>query len=297
MSHATLNLSLAKDAGWHEWRAGGIGASECAAVLGISPYQTAWELYHRKLGLLPPVEESDAMHLGNLMEPVLASLYSRRTGSLVVNQQVRVECPDHPFIRATLDGQAEDGRLVEFKHVGSRMAGEWGDEGTDEAPAHYLCQVHHQMLAAGANAADLAVLIGGQDFRVYTVHRDAEMDSILVPRLAEFWARVERHDAPEVTEPDYRVVAKLRPTIEATTFLDSRCLDLADEFGSLGLDLSRLKNAREAVKAKLILAMDSHEAAELPDGRLVTRKLIERDGYPVEPTTYFDFRISKPKKG
>ena len=47
------------DTEWHAWRAEGLGASEVAGVLGISPWATPWSVWARKMGLLPPLEPSE----------------------------------------------------------------------------------------------------------------------------------------------------------------------------------------------------------------------------------------------
>src|SRR4051794_32384551 len=81
---------------------GGLGASECAAALGLSPFETALGLWARKTGRVPEPEESEAMELGLLLEPVVAELYCRRTGLLLIKQQVFIKAGNGPLC-ATLD--------------------------------------------------------------------------------------------------------------------------------------------------------------------------------------------------
>ena len=40
---------------WLKWRRKGIGGSDAGAVLGISPYKTARDVYYEKLGREPDV--------------------------------------------------------------------------------------------------------------------------------------------------------------------------------------------------------------------------------------------------
>ena len=67
---------------WLAFRRRGIGGSDAAAVLGISPFRTGVDLYYDKLGL--PVAESEenwvAMEMGNLLEDLVARIIAKKTG-------------------------------------------------------------------------------------------------------------------------------------------------------------------------------------------------------------------------
>jgi putative phage-type endonuclease len=295
MESASVRVRHEDEASWLLWRTEGIGASECAAALGISPYATPWELYQRKTGALPPIEPNDAMEIGLLMEPVVASLYERRTGRGIGERQVSLASRVRPWLRATLDGIADDGRPVEFKAVGARMAREWGEPGTDEAPPHYLCQVHQQLIVSGAEVADLAVLIGGQDFRVYTIERDPEFEGMILPRLQEFWGRIERGDPPPPSPLDAALVCRMAPGWAEAIELGDGEASLADLYRDLGDEIKALEQRRIETKASLILAMNDCAFATLPDGRRISRKPITRKEHTVKESTYIDFRLNNPK--
>jgi predicted phage-related endonuclease len=49
-------------------------------------------------------------------------------------------------------------------------------------PVAYQCQVLHQLAVTGHAWADVAVLIGGQDFRIYRVNRDEDKIADLIAR-------------------------------------------------------------------------------------------------------------------
>ena len=65
---------------WLELRRTGIGGSDCAAALGMSKWQSQLGLWLDKMGQGKPVEESEAMYWGKVMEPVLLAEFSKRTG-------------------------------------------------------------------------------------------------------------------------------------------------------------------------------------------------------------------------
>jgi putative phage-type endonuclease len=294
---SATELELTDSDAWLSWRRDGIGASEAAAALGVSPYTTPLELYSRKLVLLPDEAETFPMVLGQALEPAIATLYRHKTGRPVVRQQIRLESAEHPFLRATLDGVTDCGRVVEFKAIGWRLAREWGESESDEVPLPYLCQVHQQMLVSGAEVADVAVLIGGDDFRVYTVPRDPGVEAMILPKLSAFWDRIVRRDPPPASMPlDLEIISRIAPTRDEAIELDDEALRLADEYARLGDEAKTFDGARQVVKVALIEMMNGHAVASLPDGRQIARKTIDRAGYEVKATSYVDFRIKQAKK-
>lgn len=96
---------------WLEARGHGVGASEAAAALGLSRWESKYSLWARKCGLVPPPEPSVAMRVGTALEPMIASLYADQVGMPVrrVNRLLRSKA--HPFLLASLDRRRADGRL------------------------------------------------------------------------------------------------------------------------------------------------------------------------------------------
>jgi putative phage-type endonuclease len=180
-------------------RRASIGASEAAAVLGLSPYKTPLDVYLEKTGDVPaPVLDSEPVYWGRALESLILQRYMADTGrALDVVQQV-YRSPEHPFMTATPDAVGAD-RLVEIKTAGIRQAAQWGEPGTDAVPIQYLVQVTHQMIVTGHQLADMAVLIGGQDYRVYAVPLDRELAAAVIEREREFWSAVSARTPPAPT--------------------------------------------------------------------------------------------------
>ena len=61
----------------------------------------------------------------------------------------------------------------------------------------HQCQVLHQLAVTGHAWAEVAVLIGGQDFRIYRIERDEEKIRDLTERETQFWLQVTRNQQPE----------------------------------------------------------------------------------------------------
>ena len=110
---------------------------------------------------------------------------------------------------ANLDRIVEGGGVLEIKTAGLRSQRQW-EEGV---PLAYQIQVLHQLAVTGKAWADVAVLIGGQEFRIYRIDRDEDRIAQLVAMEKTFWDHVEHETAPEVdgSESCNKALALLYP--------------------------------------------------------------------------------------
>jgi putative phage-type endonuclease len=181
---------------WLAERRLGIGGSDVAPILGLSPWATPLDVYLDKIGEAPPVEDTPAMAWGRALEPVIRQAYEAQTGAAVRVLPHSLVHPRHEFMRANLDGVVVGMDRV-FEAKTARSGDGWGEPGTAEVPDAYALQVQHYLLVAELSLADIAVLIGGNDFRVYTVEADPQVQSDLIDLEREFWQRVQDRNPPE----------------------------------------------------------------------------------------------------
>lgn len=181
---------------WLQWRHRGIGSSDAPVAVGVSRYQSPLALWLEKTGKKPPEDLSskEAVFWGTVLEPLVAQVYAERTGHKVRRVNAVLQHPEYPFMLANLDRIVEGGGVLEIKTAGLRSQGQW-EEGV---PLAYQVQVLHQLAVTGKTWADVAVLIGGQEFRVYQIVRDEARIAALIEQEKAFWAHVERDTPPEV---------------------------------------------------------------------------------------------------
>jgi putative phage-type endonuclease len=185
---------------WLAARENGIGASQAAAAIDISPWQSRVGLWAEKLGLVPPQEPSLPMMVGTELEPLIARLYTEATGVKIRRATMLRQHPEHAFMLASLDRRA--GRKpIELKY--SARGDGYGDPGTDEVPDDVLAQVLHQLAVVDENEADVAALIARRDqVQIYTIRRDAAAEAAIIEREAEFWRHVEMRTEPPLDGSD-----------------------------------------------------------------------------------------------
>jgi predicted phage-related endonuclease len=95
-----------------------------------------------------------------------------------------LETPDTP---AVVDGTFTANKLLECKTSSAFSKNDWGEPGTDQVPPLYLVQCAWYMAITECQSADLAVLIGNSDFRVYTIDRDLELEELILSHALHFW--------------------------------------------------------------------------------------------------------------
>lgn len=183
----------------------GIGGSDAAAALGVHPYCPPIQLWLELTGRAEPVADNPAMEWGRRLEPVVRAKYVHRHACSVLTPSAPLYSPAVPFARATPDGivvELDGGgwmRGLEVKTAGWQVAHRWGEDGTDQVPAEYLVQACWYMWICDLDRWDFAVLIGGSDYREYTVHRDLDLERGLVDEVSRFWGD---HVLADV-QPDY----------------------------------------------------------------------------------------------
>ncbi len=182
---------------WLAERRTGIGASDIAAVAGLSRYRSPFDVYLDKIGQAAPPAETAAMHWGHLLEPVVAREWAERHQVRIRRHRAMIRHPQHPWAYAHLDFEVP-GAILEIKTAGHYAADQWGEDGTDMVPPEYMMQVQWQLACTGRPVGYLAALIGAHTYHDYIVPRDQDViDSLLVIGEA-FWERVQSRTPPDV---------------------------------------------------------------------------------------------------
>ena len=173
---------------WLRERKNYLGGTDLSAIAGLNPYSTALDVYLDKTSDDIACETSPAMRWGNLLEDVVAKAYSEDTGQTIEIEPNTIYHPSMKFLGANIDRWVGDKEYVlECKTAGFTQGKEWGEEGTDQIPENYLVQVACYAAICAVPKIDIAVLIGGQDFRIYTYNRNKELEDKIIKIGVNFW--------------------------------------------------------------------------------------------------------------
>jgi len=205
---------------WHAARADGIGGSEIAAVLGISPWESAFSLWHRKRGIVPPREANTEMDAGRRLEPVICDVFEERHPELRLQRSPgtfrnrkrrwQIANPDGLLFDLSAGPDAPPCALLEAKFA--LTADKWGPEFTSAIPEYYLAQGDHYGDTLGVRLIYVMVFIGSTgEFREYEVTVDPDDVQTLRAAGAEFMRQVAENKRPRIDghEQTLRVVKQL----------------------------------------------------------------------------------------
>lgn len=258
---------------WLAERKSGIGGSDAAAILGLSPWATPVQVWLDKTGRAADREETEAMRIGTELEDFVARRYMAETGRTVQRYNRMVH-------RGCLLGNFD--RLVVPE--GEKVASHMGDVRTDtvlecktssrewdgEVPLYYQTQVQHYMgLESRLVHADVACLfLGRKHFEVFRVERDDEVIKAMQERLTAWWDEYVAGDKmpPPANEADCKLLwARSNPgkTVEATDEIAAKLLKYADAKATE----KAAKEIATGLQSAICAAMGDAEVLVGPDGR------------------------------
>lgn len=206
---------ISDDKQWHLLRGTGLGGSDAATVLGISQYQSKYELWELKTKRKKDTfKGNEATDKGNRLEPVLFNLFKelyKDTYKVIDTKDISLSNKKCPFYRANLDGALLDVQnrkgVLELKSTtiqNKKMFDEWKD---NKMPQNYYCQVLHYLACTGFDYVVLYCMAdipwadegrGSQQTYIRIVKRSEVLEEInqLVKTEVEFWNKHVIADIP-----------------------------------------------------------------------------------------------------
>lgn len=283
----------------HVGRGGYIGSGDCGAILGVSEYRSAVDVYQSKIA---PSEESFAptavMERGIILEPVILDAFEKARGVRVIDRQMFRGIPGLAFpIASHIDGRVEGtGALVEAKSAAFGLRDQWGAPGSAEIPENYLCQaVHHLACNPEADGIWQPVMFVGFTIQLveFYVPRDAQFVKDVIDAEVAFAEKhiIQRLPPPAVTSEDVkRLYPKaLGTSVEATTEVALAVNDLR----SLRQRIKALQDEDDLIEGKVAAALGQHERLTFAGKDIATFKTQKRASYVVKDA---EFRVLRLKK-
>lgn len=298
---------------WLQIRKQGIGSSDAAAAVGLHPYKSQLALWLEKTGrdtAIPksdPHDEESPAYWGNVLEPIVAWHYSKRTKRKVrrINAVLQHPNPELRWMLANIDREvvgSEEVQILECKTAGINGARLW----SEGVPEYVQLQVMHQLAVTGKRAADVAVLLGGQTLEIHRIERDEQMITQLIELERRFWKYVES-DTPPPADGSASAELALRCLYPQD---NGQSVDLSSRAG-LAAAFLELKFVRQsiaekekreaALKQMLLQAMGDATRAQFSNGNVSWRKAKDSTVLDVErllkEKPYLLARYPKLKEG
>lgn len=262
---------------WLAYRRRGIGGSDVAVLMGISPFRTARDLYYDKRNIAA-VEDNErnwvAMEMGHLLEDMVAKIFERKTGYPVYQIKKMFYHPDYPFMLADIDYFATlpDGStvLLEIKTTNYNARDHWWKDGKEIVPVYYETQGRHYMAVMDIDRIFYCCLYGNNEKEVIIreIQRDFAYEEEMIYLEENFWNNhVQAMEPPPYTEDGDLILesvhrysgpadyaAEIRLNLETSSKL-SRYLELQEKKKNLKEQTKVVENDLQRIKAMIVAEM------------------------------------------
>lgn len=233
---------------WEEERRKSVGASEVAAIMGLSAYGvTALDIYKHKMGIdrtFDPV----LSFIGHESEPIIHKWVEKFSGTdLTLAPGFMARSVEWPFLHASFDRVAQNPFLTVQMKTAHHYAGHHWDEGI---PTDIRVQVQAEMAVAGTARAAVVVWIGGREFRLFWEPRDDRfINEHMLPAVQQFWDGNVRAQVPPPVSSMAEVNAIV--TTELESDLSEEAFEVLERITVLNSDIDAQTKERDALKVAL----------------------------------------------
>jgi putative phage-type endonuclease len=249
-------ITYSSEAEWLSLRLDDITSTESAALFGLSPYVTEFELWHRKKAHQHiEFEENNRMKWGQRLQNVIAEGIAEDLNITVQPMTYYGRHSDCPGMGASFDYEVvnhPDGPgILEIKCVDTRAVKAWE---ADEAPAHIEAQVQHQMEVAEYEWCIIAALVGGNDPRIIYRKRDHDVGRILREKITAFWQSIKDDKPPEIDYArDTECVIRLHQSAgESVLTADEELIGAMTLYQTLATEANKAIRWKEEQKARIL---------------------------------------------
>lgn len=229
---------------WLKARKLGLGGSDMAAVLGLSPWRSPIDVWLDKTSDTVEEKESEPMYWGNVLEEVVAQEFAKRSGYKVRNNNFTLQSEEYPYLLANIDREIVglDAGL-ECKTANAFKANEWDG---DNVPDAYYIQCQHYMAVTGKSSWWIACLVGGNTFYYKEIKRNEEVIKAIIDTGAAFWELVESKTmpAPDDTKQCENALKKLYQKS------NGQSVELPANYGNMIIDYLEIKNQLSELETK-----------------------------------------------
>jgi putative phage-type endonuclease len=262
---------------WLAYRRRGIGGSDAAAVLGISPFRTARDLYYDKLNIVTADDNDNwvTLEVGHLLEPLVARIFAYKTGLKIYRRMYMFQHPRYPWMLADLDYLVElpDGgtAILECKTTNYNAKDKWWYNGEEIVPVYYEAQGRHYMAVMNVDRVYFCCLYGNNEDEaiIRRIDRDMNYESELIAIEKEFWNdHVLAQVPPPYTEDGDLIMESLRRRLgpadkdAPAVLLDQlqaqplySFLELQEEKRRLSAEMNQIEDSMKRMKGLLVEKM------------------------------------------
>ena len=262
----------------------GIGGSDAAAVIGVSPYSTARDLYYEKLNIVTAGDNEDnwvQKRIGHLLEDLVAEIFSKKTGFPVYQVKKMFYHPNHPYMLADVDYfvtlPGNKTAILEIKTTNYNAKDNWWLDGKESVPVNYEIQGRHYMAVTDIDKVYFCCLYGNTEDEVIirSIERDLNYEELIIAFEEDFWVNNVLKKVPPLYSEDGDLVLesiKKHPGVSGAAIPESllgikisadvqRYLELQEEKKKVKSEENRIDNELKRIRGCILDVMGKNRNA------------------------------------
>lgn len=237
---------------WKSVRNKTIGGSDSATIVGMNPYQSAYNLWAIKTNKVPEFEGNLATEVGTYLEDFVAKLFEKESGKKVRRKNAIIYNDAYPFAHANVDRMiVDEDALLEIKTTDSMNLKKFKN---GEFPDRFYVQIMHYLAVTGKQKGYLAVLIGNKEFKWFEVERDEGEIDALMKSEADFWNGHVLAGIPPMadgTESTSKTISTIYPESNGDSVSLMAYENDMHQYMSLGELIDSMKEQREEIANRI----------------------------------------------
>lgn len=274
---------------WLEERRKGIGGSDAPSVMNVNPYRSALHVWADKTGALPLMDDGNRFtYWGKKLERSIAEGAAEANGWELIEPETMLVVPDDSTVsvriqkpsispRCSIQRANEDFRIrcperglgtLQVKNASFWMSKSWPEKYPRQ---DVTVQLQHEMECTQTDWGAVAVLVGGNDLKVYTLNRHEAFLSRLKIECESFWDLVLAGVEPPVHEiahdSDASILQLLHPKAEPVTTEIDPTPEMRRNYGrlvELDAEIKRLTTEKNTIRNEFKQLTGDAEIAVFP---------------------------------
>lgn len=258
--HSTLTIHKQTIRSTMEIQSPTIGSSSIAAILGLSPWSSPWDVWSRMHGLTQS-SSTAATARGHILEPAIGAHYAH-LNNVQIKKGPEYEADPiigpESWMHARPDFFVNSGEgewLLEIKST-RKFDHKWGRSDTSNVPPYYAAQCIWQMAVTNNDRCDLAAFATISDeYRSYKIYRDDRLEDKIMTFARDWYKKhIEQGTPPEVDGSNAcsKSLAKLFKQ-ESKEFIEPQesHLALASELKNVRAEYAELERRKKHLENQL----------------------------------------------
>jgi len=248
-----------------------IGTTDVGAILGMSPYANAYDIWLHKTGKLQmPAEDgkNQAITAGIAFEDGVLDWSEELLGPMkrkvIILPEPNAEIPLGTELDAVLTKTGEPVNAKTAGLIGPLDKDKWGDEGTDQVPELYYIQAQIEMHLAQREVQHLPAFLGGRGFAYYRIEFSKSVMDAILERLFDFWQNNVLKDIPPSDVVPQLEIVKYR--IRKANKIAEVPQDLMQDYVKASAAEKDAKKIKESIQGQLLATMEDSEATQFIEG-------------------------------